>query len=507
MTDDQILNRAQTYFCWRCILIMPSLLYLLSCAYYPTLGFAEKTDIRHLAVAPKLLPFQVFEWGLKQKEKREFKVFGRLISQKEAAPNNQAAALQDLSKPKQRKISKAVWLYRGQAVQSVHWAKYVEPQTSKEFGQGLSPKDLMGIKTQEEFLNRIGFELDKAPMQFKDLEQLYIICREQITVADDPVAKSSGYTLDEKRVFQAHPPYRLIAYQRILRQEKQSEYGLYYEGQWSSYRLIQDIKNNEKKGEVIAKPIRVEDLETLHSRLWVPASFHVGGGYSVPNLLDDAPNSIIKVIDRRYERVGGMWLEKIEWAVDSFMGAQPAKISLDLQGRINIIELDEGLFAVQTEQKVEKFDQESRTPYKKKHLPLDRRPFSLKSLQQQQGRLPTQVIETMTEQSRMAIVSCLEANGDLINNRLQADKPISQHIVFRLNTNEQGRLIAAGATHHLSLKLTRCLLKSLDNLKFPRRKTKLFQRVNDLKILPFQGTMIVWPVDLTQLRLAKSKLE
>ena len=463
--------------------------------------FAKDLTIRTLVDRPKLHAFQVFEWGSRQQGKHEYTVYGRLITQKKTGQRDRQLNLSDSKKSEFTAETSPVWMYRGQASQSIQWAKKNDAKDPVMLGKKLTTEELKStLSKQSDILDISSFELSGQPTQFQDLEQLYIVCHELITIADDPVSKSLGYTLDEQRVFQAHPPYRLVAYQRTYRKQGRKEHSLYYQGRWLSYVMNEDGRQDKVSNEqnMSIQYMTPKKLETLHYRLWAGSQFHVGGAYALPSFDKDSQEAVVKVIDRRYERVGGMWLERIEWSVDSFMGGQPARVSLDQNGLISLIELDKELFALPTKKRVSKHSKKLGSVYKKEHLPMTQRPFSLRFLQRQKGRLSSQVIQVMTQAIKMKLLNCLKRQE-----MTWEANPKNLHVVFRLNTNEQGRLLAAGATHHLAWALTRCMLKSFNSLKFPKAHFSKLTKLNDLQSLPYKGAMLAWPVDLKKLITTK----
>ena len=467
---------------------------------HSTRGFAKDLSIRNLVDRPKLHAFQVFEWGSRQQGKHEYTVYGRLITQKKSGQRDRQLNSSDSKVPELAEIS-PVWMYRGQASQSIQWAKKNDAKDTVILGEELTTEELKSIlRKQSNILDVSGFMPSGQPTQFQDLEQLYIVCQELITIADDPVVKSLGYTLDEQRVFQAYPPYHLVAYQRTYRKQGRREHSLYYQGRWLNYVMNEDGRQDKVSNEqnMSIQYIAPKKLETLHYRLWAGSQFHVGGAYVLPSFAKDSQEAMVKVIDRRYERVGGMWLERIEWSVDSFMGGQRARISLDQKGLISLIELDKELFALPTKKRLSKHSQTLGSVYKKEHLPMNQRPISLRFLQQQKGRLSSQLIQVMTQTIKTKLLSCLKTQKTI----WEANSK-NLHVVFRLNTNEQGRLLAAGATHHLAWGLTRCMLKSFDSLKFPKAQFTKNTKLEDLRSQPYRGSMLAWTVDLKKLITTK----
>ena len=246
-------------------------------------------------------------------------------------------------------------------------------------------------------------------------------------------------------------------------------------------------------------PTRVGSTETLHSRLWLDDPYHVGGGYGSPVSLPHLPHKLvdsqIKMIDRRFERQGGMWLERIEWSVPQFFGSQTASIVVDPKALIRAVMLEGELFALERDTSL--IDQRS-------SLPFHRRPSSLKRLQGQRAQISPRLFKAMTAPHKPSLKRCFDG--------LSPHKRSGfAHLVLRLNINHRGKLISAGATHQLSWPLTQCLLKRVSSLKFPPPTLPLKSPLHDKRetyIPPLiikwinGGATLAWPLSF---RLNKEK--
>lgn len=493
--------------CFRPLVLCLTIMSVLLNVSFSSSADAKDTFFRSLVQPPTLKDFQVFEWGLRHQGKREYTIYGRLIAQKQTQMTNDGQAphetIENTQTDPQNKLNehiKAVWMHRGQATQTIQWLKR-KGRVSQSVTEPRSMDQLRMMSQEADLLTTLKFELSEPPNHFEDLNQLYILSHEQVKLSDDPVINSVGYTFEEQRIFQAYPPYHLVAFKRIYRQNQQAFYDFYDQGQWLKYtqKISQDKLTNSTQNMSLTK-ISTQDLEGLTSRLWDASTFHVGGGYTLPNEPNECEQNAIKVIDRRYERIGGLWLPVVEWSM-SFMGALQARVSLDPQGMIRLIEFNEHLFAVPARPMTTKKGFKGFNTYKKVNLELAKRPLSLRILQKQPGRLTTELIHTMTQKARPMMQNCLAKH----KNTQDYSSHVSQHLVFRLNTNASGRLVGAGATHQLSWHLTSCLLKSLDTLIFPRAIIPKAQTDNRLESLIYQGAMLAWPVDLGQLQPRKSQ--
>lgn len=400
-------------------------------------SFADDS-IREIQATPTLQPFEIFEWGLSHQGERRFAIHGRLVHEV-----NQLRA-----------TTEAKWMYRGQLSQHIQWLKYRENRDNQ------AQKIRAGETLVADFI-----EAD-PPASFSALNTLYFSVHDKVKVSGDPISKSLGYTLDEQRIFQAFPPYELVGMKRRMLRESESLNTIFYGGEWIF---------TDQNGQEIKRP--QPPLETLHSRMWNATHYHVGGGYPVRYLHDGASHEgVVKVIDRRFERIGGTWSERIEWIISGFAGVHKAKVVVNKNGLIRVIWLSDQLFAVPLRPGV----------FSRQSLAENERPLSLKILQKQAGTLDRETVKQM-------IVVAYPRMSECVTN--YSSRARQRHLVIRLNLNYMGRLISAGATHQLPWTLTRCLLSSLVDLKFPKPQL-LKAKVAEGLSIDHQGASLAWPLSL-----------
>lgn len=411
-------------------------------------------SLREVGPLPVITPISIFDWGLRRNGIRQFGVYGRLI--KTAGSRDSTA--QDHTLPDRvNETATFKWVYRGQITQAISWVTS-RPLSLQELGNDgpiADPKHLSKRGNESELTSL--YQEESNPSDLDDLKRLYLSVKDSVRILPDPITKTPGYELEEWRIFEATPPYQLISFDSHRVDVKGSESLRFIEGRWSVKKQPAS-QRNLKEFEYIDIP---PPAETLHTRLFDSDSYHVGGGfktemsYIAPQVSAQSQSKELefKVIDRRYERLSGTWTERVEWSTPHLFGSLDTRVILDHKRMIRGIFLNDQLFAL---------ERSHSQIHNREPLPFELRPISLKGLQSQAGRISPKYISQLTQTVRPQLERCLEVKED------ESSNPTPRaHIVLRLNMSDQGLLLAAGATHQLSWKQTRCVLQSISSLNVP----------------------------------------
>ena len=461
----------------------------------PRAAVSGQGSVREIVAPQELSAIKVFDWGLRRQGSRFFGIYGRLLKTvKPHMPMKRPQGNPSFTDQQPHPISWTwTWAYRGQATQTVTWLTS-RPLSLQEL-RGGPPLEASDAPHAEEGSISSLYQDVNPPKQLDELSELYLSIKESVEVNPEPLTGANGYHLEEWRIFKASPPYQLVSfsYKRVENSpNNQAESESAVAIQWVNHQWRATLYPSSKVQLIDAEP----PTETLHSRLWDNVPYHVGGGY-LSSSSHLSPLSLLKgeiskgeielrIVDRRFERLGGTWSERVEWSIPHFLGANHARVVTDKHRMIRSISLDNGLFAI-----------ERPPPQVRKREALDYklRPLSLERLQAQSGRLPPTVFKKMTEMAKPQLSPC-SRHADLNQNTSSF-----LHIVLRLSLSSQGRLIAAGATHQLPWKQTKCLLKAVQHLRFPpprsplRNLAKGAYKNHGQTFKPGdQGAMLAWPL-------------
>ena len=302
-----------------------------------TLGSQSKLS-KVLSDPPKLSPINILVWGLSHQGERTFGIYGRNIKYSKVNQSNRdfsnasQARSQATRLNEREKILKTGSMYRGWISQKVDWLQ-------SKGGQLKLPSKI----TRESFNEY--FEETSAPEKLADLSKKYLSVLEEVHLGDDLLYRERGYTLHERRVYQAFSPYHIVAFYRFFSSKDQQD----KETKETALCYSEQCMIEQADGKLQHFTRNLQSRETIHARIWHASPYHVGGGYRLKgpwskqkkmrikvNSLQPSSQEIkgdeqiFKVVDRRFERIGGVWSERIEWHITHFLGQANTQVIVSL---------------------------------------------------------------------------------------------------------------------------------------------------------------------------------
>ena len=353
--------------------------------------------------SPVLLPAELFRWGLINQGLRRYGLYGRVL------PSTS------------KKLPSTLLMYRGHVELEFSWV-------SRHF------------VSQASSLSAVT-----PPESLEDLKQLAlrIVRREKVTA--DPLDGASGGHYEEHRVYEATPPYHLLSLSIDDQRPQVSQKARYQNGVWEAW-VTKNGSTQHKRLEIGSSK------ETLISRRFPIHHLHVGGHYHVWELGLDGEHKVgVKVIDRRFERERGLWVERVEIEKGPLDSQKRERLIVSPSGSlISSRRMDQLILVKRSKQHI----------LSREHLSLKELPLDLRGLQGRSGQVKDRVISAALLPLSKKLQRCRQLNMNT--------HPQSGRLLLRLGLGSSGRLLAASATSSSHWPMTRCVLRTLGEADFPK---------------------------------------
>lgn len=354
---------------------------------------------------PELSSHEVFRWGLMSEGLKRYGIYGRLLP----SAQGQAPAL----------------MYRGYATIEARWIP---------LDKGKAPPSLSALE---------------RPETFEDLERFTYEIKKEIHVTTDRLQNEEGWTLNQRYLYQLSPPFSLIAFEQTLRTPHKEEQATLSDQQL--HILTQIDGTRSEKYEAF-------EGRTLQSQRLTVSQFHTGSSFPLHRLSPSHEHQqSVKIVDRRFERINGLWVETVELTINPSKSdilhslELPESLVMTPDGDVKSFRFHDGLLVVpQPIKMIERRD----------HLSIDQAPLELTGLQRRPGKLDPVVLQRAFAPFQAQLNTCLSPHP--------APKKTPTPLILRLGLDKIGRLQAASVTSSSHWKISRCVLRSLQKIQFPK---------------------------------------
>ena len=391
---------------------------------------------RSLHAPPALNAMAVFRWVLLNYSERRYGIYGRAIPTAETI--GEPSAL----------------MHRGEMTVRL----------------SVLPKSILDAETLPIDVESSHIEV---PQRLSELADRLIMMTQRYQIIADPVSGETAKKVEDDRIYQAYPPYALVALKRRTVGAEGIWVDHYWKGKWTT-----------KKAGQTTRVAPIEVRETLLNQYMYVDHLHVGGAYRTWQMQSGRAHEIeIRVIDRRFENIGGLWSEVVEIERVDLRTKKSVSLIFSQQGRLRAQRLSPELILVIGDTQRLK---------RRQPLPLSKRPLELSLLQRRLGSVAPTMVRRAFQKISPDLNKCVPKGT---NQR--------QEVLIRLDLDAQGRLLSASATHLSPWPIARCVLSKLNNLRLPAPQIPSNQRHLRQTRQAFRGATVPYrvalPVELKEL--------